>query len=74
MKLPRDLSGIDVIKILKKSYGWEIHSREGSHVTLKKENEKIILTVPLHRQLDPGTLLAILRKANIEKNEFLEKL
>ena len=74
MKLPRDLSGIDVIKILKKNYGWDIHSREGSHVTLKKENEKVILTVPLHRQLDPGTLLAILRKANIEKNEFLEKL
>lgn len=74
MKLPRDLSGIDVIKVLKKYYGWEIHSREGSHVTLKKINEKIILTIPLHRQLDIGTLLAILRKANIEKGDFIEKL
>ena len=74
MKLPRNLPGIEVIKVLKKHFNWEIHSREGSHVTLKKENEKIILTVPLHKQLDPGTLLAILRKANIEKEDFLEKL
>ena len=74
MKLPRDLSGIAVIKALKKYYGWEIHSREGSHVTLKKESENVILTVPLHKQLDPGTLLAILRKANIEKEEFIGKL
>ena len=74
MKLPRDASGIDVVKVLKKYYGWEIHSREGSHVTLKKVNEKIILTVPLHSQLDPGTLLAILRKANVEKDDFIEKL
>ena len=74
MKLPRDLSGVDVVKVLKKHYGWEIHSREGSHVTLKKENEKIILTVPLHKQLDPGTLLAILRKANVEKEDFIAKL
>ena len=74
VKLPRNLSGIEFIKVLKKYYNWEIHSREGSHVTLKKINEKIILTVPLHRQLDVGTLLAILRKANIEKDEFIEKL
>ena len=74
MKLPRNLSGLEVIKVFKKYYGWEIHSREGSHVTLKKESEKVILTVPLHDQLDPRTFLAILRKANIEKNDFLEKL
>ena len=74
MKLPRNLSGIEVIKVLKKYYNWEIHSREGSHVTLKKENERIIITVPLHKQLDPGTLLAVLRKANIEKEDFLSKL
>lgn len=74
MKLPRDLSGIDLVKVLKKHYGWEVHGREGSHVTLKKENEHVILTVPMHSQLDPGTLLAILRKANIEKDDFLNKL
>lgn len=73
MKLPRNLSGTDLVKVLKKRYGWEVHGREGSHVTLKKENEHLILTVPLHTQLDPGTLLAILRKANTLYDDIFPK-
>ncbi len=71
MKTP---SGIDVIKILTKHYGWVIHRREGSHITLKKENEMSILTVPFHSQLKIGTFLAILRKADIDKEEFMKRL
>ena len=71
MKIP---SGIEVIKTLTKYYGWTVHRREGSHVTLKKEGEMSILTVPLHHQLQVGTFLAILRKAKIEKEEFIKKL
>lgn len=74
MKLPRDLSGAELIKVLTKHYDWQVHRREGSHVTLKKGNEKELLTVPFHRQLDAGTLLAILRKAKIEKEDFIGKL
>ena len=74
MKLPSNISGIEAVKVLTKHYGWEVHRREGSHVTLKKEHEAMLLTVPLHKQLAKGTLLAILRKASIEKEEFLEKL
>ena len=74
MKIPRNLSGIDVIKVLKKHYDWEVYRRQGSHVTLKKKSEMEILTVPLHSQLDVGTFLAILRKANIEKEDFLQNL
>ena len=71
MKIP---SGIQVIKTLTKHYGWIIHRRESTHVTLKKEGEANILTVPAHNQLKIGTFLAILRKAKIEKEEFLQKL
>ena len=74
MKIPRTLSGMKVIKVLVKYYGWEVYRRQGSHVTLKKKSEAEILTVPLHSQLDIGTFLAILRKANIEKEDFLKKL
>ncbi|MBI2654468.1 type II toxin-antitoxin system HicA family toxin [Candidatus Woesearchaeota archaeon] len=74
MKIPRNISGIEVIKVLVKYYGWEVYRRQGSHVTLKKRSEVEILTVPLHFQLDIGTFLAILRKANIEKEDFLKKL
>ena len=61
-------------KTLTKHYRWVVHRREGSHVTLKKEGEMNILTIPLHNQLQIGTFLAILRKAKIEKEEFLKKL
>ena len=71
MKIP---SGIEVIKTLTKYYGWTVHRRKGSHVTLKKEDEMNILTIPLHHQLQVGTFLAILRKAKIEKEEFIKKL
>ena len=74
MKIPRNLSGMEVIKVLVKHYDWEVYRRQGSHVTLKKKSECEILTVPVHSQLDIGTFLAILRKANIEKEDFLNKL
>ena len=73
MKLP-NISGKKVIKILSKYYGWEIHRRKGSHITLKKENEKNILTVPFHEKIRIGTLLSILRKAEIDKEDFITKL
>jgi len=71
MKIP---SGIQVIKCLTKHYGWAVHRREGSHITLKKEGEINIITVPMHDQLKHGTFIAILRKAKIEKIDFLKKL
>ncbi|MBI3035612.1 type II toxin-antitoxin system HicA family toxin [Candidatus Woesearchaeota archaeon] len=37
-----------------------MHGREGSHVTLKKEGEMNLLTVPFHKQLKQGTFLAVL--------------
>ena len=74
MKLPKNLSGLELVKILTKHYGWQAHRREGSHITLKKENAASLLTVPLHKQLDTGTLLAILRKAKIERDDFIEKV
>ncbi len=74
MKIPRNLSGVEVVKVLVKFYGWKVYRRQRSHVTLKKKSEAEILTVPLHSRLDIGTFLAILRKAKIEKEDFLNKL
>ena len=71
MRIP---SGLEVVKVLTKYYNWKIHGRKGSHITLKKEVEINLLTVPFHKQLKQGTFLAILRKAKIEKEDFLNKL
>lgn len=74
MKTPRDLSGVEVIKVLTKHYGWEVTTREGSHITLKKKDSASILTIPNHAHLKIGTLLAILRKGEIDKEDFIEKV
>lgn len=62
----RRLSGDDVVTILSR-HGFNVHSQRGSHVKLKRIGPaglEEILTVPRHRELDPGTLLAILRQAS----------
>jgi len=68
-KLPR-ISGIELIKILTKFFDFRTLRQKGSHITLT--NDKVFLTIPLHRELDRGTLLSILRDAGISRNEFLE--
>jgi len=63
-KLKR-LSGSDVISILSK-FGFTVHSQRGSHVKLQRissTGKKQILTIPLHKELDVGTLRAIVRQA-----------
>ena len=62
----RVLSGKEVIKILSK-FGFEVVSQKGSHVKLRRvlsDGTKRTLTVPLHEELDRGTLKAIIRQAS----------
>lgn len=73
LKLPI-ISGKDLIKFLNKK-GFEIVSQKGSPVRMKqnKFGEVKVTIVPLHKELDTGTLLAILRQCEIEKEEFLNE-
>lgn len=73
MKLPI-ISGKQLIKFLNKQ-GFEAVGRKGSHVRLKKkaEGKTLVTVVPMHKRLDPGTLLAILRQSEISKEEFAEE-
>ena len=59
-KLPR-LSGKEVIKALSKT-GFISTRQKGSHVIMIKENlqSKTVLVVPLHKEIDRGTLLEII--------------
>ena len=63
-KLKR-LSGTQVLSILR-AFGFELHSQRGSHAKLRRLGplrEKQTLTIPLHAELDAGTLRAIMRQA-----------
>lgn len=65
------ISGKRLVKILSNN-GFEVVGRKGSHVRLKKKTkEKTLVTVvPLHKELDPGTLLAILKQCESSREEF----
>ncbi len=62
----RRLSGPEVVSIFHAS-GFETHSHRGSHLKLCRvtaTGEKPTLTIPLHAELDAGTLKAIIRQAS----------
>ncbi len=64
-KLKR-LSAREVLRALG-SFGFEVVSTRGSHAKLRRElpNGKVdILTVPLHKNFDVGTIHGIFRKAS----------
>ncbi len=61
----KTLSGQDVLKIFVK-FGFEKVDQEGSHVKIRRQlmaGSRQSLTVPLHDEIDKGTLKAIFRQA-----------
>ena len=73
-KLPV-LSGLKLIKILKK-IGFQEKRQKGSHIILVKEdvNNRRITVIPLHKEIDKGTLIEIIRQCGMKREEFLKLL
>ncbi len=73
-RLPR-LPGHKIVKLLSK-FGFHKTRQKGSHVMLVKEKKsgKIGCVVPLHDEIERGTLLGILKQAKISKEEFLKEI
>ncbi|MEO8339337.1 MAG: type II toxin-antitoxin system HicA family toxin, partial [Nitrospirota bacterium] len=61
----RRLAGREVLTILQ-GFGFQQISQRGSHVKLIREVAEIrqVLTIPLHAELDSGTVRAIFRQAS----------
>jgi predicted RNA binding protein YcfA (HicA-like mRNA interferase family) len=79
MKIPRDLSGRDLVHGLCRNWGYRIIHQEGSHVVLETgEPSHQRLAVPAHKTLRVGTLNAILRAVanhkRVERQTILESL
>jgi predicted RNA binding protein YcfA (HicA-like mRNA interferase family) len=71
-KLPV-ISGSDAIKAFKRG-GWYINRQRGSHVVMLKPGNIASLLIPMHQELAPGTLRALIRAAGITLDEFLQLL
>ena len=52
--------------------GFEVKRQRGSHVILVKAGITATLSVPDCRQLKPGTLRALIRKAELTVDQFAE--
>ncbi len=62
MKIPRDLSGADLISILSRNFGYRRLHQVGSHVILETDSpRRHRIAIPDHNPLRIGTLNSILR-------------
>ncbi|MBM4274057.1 MAG: type II toxin-antitoxin system HicA family toxin [Deltaproteobacteria bacterium] len=78
MKIPRDLSGEELVRLLEK-FGYQVTRQTGSHMRLSKLGEtEHHLTIPQHKQLKIGTLNNILTDLasawGISKSELMARL
>jgi predicted RNA binding protein YcfA (HicA-like mRNA interferase family) len=69
VKLPRDLSGREVVKGLKR-LGFSVENQEGSHIRLSRGGG-LRVTVPNHPALLPKTLKSIMKQANVTIDDLM---
>ena len=70
--LPR-VSGRECVKALANA-GFVFKRQEGSHMILRRSNPFAQLVVPDHKELDRGTLRAIIRQSGMSVGEFVKLL
>ena len=71
-KLPK-ISGRECVAALLK-IGFYVRRQKGSHIILRRDDPYAQLVVPDHRELDRGTLRAIVRQADLSVEELVDLL
>jgi predicted RNA binding protein YcfA (HicA-like mRNA interferase family) len=71
-RLPQ-VSGPDVVRALLK-VGFAVRRQHGSHIIMRRDTPFTQTVVPNHRQIDRGTLRAILRQTDLSVDEFTKLL
>jgi predicted RNA binding protein YcfA (HicA-like mRNA interferase family) len=71
-KLPR-ISGRECARALELA-GFLMKRQESTHMILRRENPFAQVVIPDHRELDRGTLRAIIRHAGLSVDEFIRLL
>ena len=69
-ELPR-ISGKQCVRMLQKA-SFYLKRRHGSHMILRRDEPFAQTVVPDHRELDKGTLKAIIRQTGLGADEFLK--
>jgi predicted RNA binding protein YcfA (HicA-like mRNA interferase family) len=71
-KLPV-VSAAQCIRALEKT-GFVVYRQRGSHITMVRTTPPSQTTIPNHKELDRGTLRAIIRQAGLTVDEFIALL
>ena len=75
MKIPRDLSGAQLVKVLCRDWSYRIIHQEGSHIILQTDTPSHQrLSVPNHNPLRVGTLNGIVRAVSAHKGVERQRL
>ncbi len=69
-RLPR-LFGRRCVRALEK-VGFYIKRQEGSHIVLRRDVPFAQVVVPDHKELDKGTLRAIIKQVGLDVAEFIQ--
>ncbi len=69
-KLPL-VSGAKAVKALER-LGFVKKRQRGSHAILRRGGS--VFVVPMHREIDPGTLRGVLRQAGVDPETFITQL
>jgi predicted RNA binding protein YcfA (HicA-like mRNA interferase family) len=67
------ISGRECVRALAR-VGFYIRRQRGSHIVLRRDDPFAQLVVPDHRELDRGTLRAIIRQCGLGIEEFSKLL
>lgn len=78
MKLPRDLSGRELVALLCRNWGYKVADQEGSHILLTTERPSHQrIAIPNHSAIRVGTLQNILRAVaahhGVEREDILQR-
>jgi predicted RNA binding protein YcfA (HicA-like mRNA interferase family) len=68
-KLPQ-LSGRECVSVLER-YGFRIVRQRGSHIVMRRVDPFAQVIVPDHKEIDRGTLRAIIRQAGLQSEDFI---
>lgn len=74
MKIPRDCTGPELVRALRK-FGYSVSRQSGSHITMTTQRDgEHHVTVPNHRPIKVGTLQDILKDVAAHHKLTLDEL
>jgi len=66
------ISGQQCVGALRKAGFYLKRRQKGSHIILRRDDPFAQVTVPDHKELDRGTLRAMIRQAGLSVDEFVK--